>query len=101
MIYKRDKEVVKRQVAGESFLIPVRSRLADMSNIYVLHGTGEFIWDRLDKDAAQICDAMVDEFEVERDEAERIAWSAPGISRVQNCITITPWGSGPAEEWGY
>lgn len=37
----------------------------------------------------------------EREEAERIAWSAPGIAKVQNCITVTPWGSGPAEEWGY
>jgi osmotically-inducible protein OsmY len=37
----------------------------------------------------------------EREEAERIAWAAPGVRNVQNCITVTPWGSGPAEEWGY
>jgi osmotically-inducible protein OsmY len=34
-------------------------------------------------------------------EVERTAWSAGGIRRVQNCVTITPWGHGPAEEWGY
>jgi osmotically-inducible protein OsmY len=37
----------------------------------------------------------------ERDAAERMAWSGRGIQRVENCITVTPWGDGPAEEWGY
>jgi osmotically-inducible protein OsmY len=37
----------------------------------------------------------------EMEEAERTAWSAAGVSQVQNCITLTPWGFGPAEEWGY
>jgi osmotically-inducible protein OsmY len=38
---------------------------------------------------------------LERDEAERIAWAAAGVDEVVNCISITPWGTGPAEEWGY
>ena len=37
----------------------------------------------------------------ELDEAARIAWSARGVVSVRNCLTITPWGHGPAEEWGY
>ncbi len=36
----------------------------------------------------------------EHDAVERIAWTAHGISGVENCITITPWGKGPMEEWG-
>jgi osmotically-inducible protein OsmY len=34
-------------------------------------------------------------------EVERVAWSAGGVREVRNCVTITPWGFGPAEEWGY
>lgn len=34
-------------------------------------------------------------------EVERTAWSAGGVCKVENCVTITPWGFGPAEEWGY
>ncbi len=71
MVYQRDKEVVKRQVAGETFLIPVRNRLADMRNIYVLHGAGEFIWDRLDDDAGKICDKIVEHYDVDKEEARR------------------------------
>ena len=37
----------------------------------------------------------------ESDEAERTAWAARGVIRVENCLTITPFGTGPAEEWGY
>lgn len=37
----------------------------------------------------------------EHDEVERIAWTAREISQVENCLTITPWGRGPMEEWGY
>ena len=36
----------------------------------------------------------------EYDEAERVAWSARGVNEVDNCLTVTPWGSGPSEEWG-
>lgn len=37
----------------------------------------------------------------ELDEAMRIAWSARGVRHVENCITVTPWGTGPSNEWGY
>ncbi|MCA9119421.1 MAG: BON domain-containing protein [Planctomycetaceae bacterium] len=37
----------------------------------------------------------------ELEEAERIAWDLGNAACVQNCITLTPWGFGPAEEWGY
>ncbi len=38
---------------------------------------------------------------VEIDEALRSALTARGVHKVVNCLTLTPWGSGPSEEWGY
>lgn len=37
----------------------------------------------------------------ERDEVERLAWRARGVVHVENCISITPWGTVPETEWGY
>jgi osmotically-inducible protein OsmY len=37
----------------------------------------------------------------EYDEVERIAWTTRDVPGVENCMTITPWGDGPMEEWGY
>jgi osmotically-inducible protein OsmY len=29
----------------------------------------------------------------DREEAERLAWGAPGVRRVENCLELTPWGT--------
>ena len=46
--YKRNESVVLRDVAGEKLLIPVKGRLADLQNIFVLEGLGEWVWEQLD-----------------------------------------------------
>lgn len=46
--YGRDQDVITRRIAGEALLVPIRKRLADLDCVYVLHGVGEFLWDRLD-----------------------------------------------------
>ncbi len=37
----------------------------------------------------------------EHDAVERIAWTAREVAQIEDCITVTPWGQGPQEEWGY
>ena len=71
MIFSRNKDVIKRNVGGEVFLIPIKNRLADMDSIYALHGIAEFIWDRLNgtQDTADICAAIIAEFEVTQKQA--------------------------------
>lgn len=48
VLYSRDADVVTRRIAGEALLVPIRKRLADLDCVYVLHGIGEFLWERLD-----------------------------------------------------
>lgn len=73
MKYLRTDGIVKRVIAGEAFLIPVKKNLADMQNLFVLQGCGEFVWDCLDgaADREDIIAKVTDEFEVDSAEAGR------------------------------
>jgi hypothetical protein len=72
MDYEKEPDVVKRTIAGEAFLIPIKNRLADMQNVFVLHGSAEFIWDQLDgiRKLDDVLADVVSEFDVEQVEAE-------------------------------
>jgi len=41
-------EIVRREIAGETILVPVRGRTADMRRIFSLNPTAAFLWERLD-----------------------------------------------------
>ena len=51
--YRQSANVVSRAIAGETVLVPIRGRLADLRRIYMLEGTGEFMWDGLRKPASK------------------------------------------------
>ncbi len=63
--------MVQRQVAGEVFLVPIRGRLADLQELFVLSETGRFIWERLDGRHSfdDLAVGLVSEFEVEEEQA--------------------------------
>ena len=67
-ILKKRNNIVSRKVAGDSLLIPIRGRLADMQRIFAVDSVGEFVWDHIDgrNTLAQILDAVAEEFEVDR-----------------------------------
>jgi hypothetical protein len=64
---------VRREIAGETILVPVRGRTADMQRIYSLNPTAAFIWGLLDgvRDTGEILEAVVAEFSVGREEARQ------------------------------
>lgn len=71
-VYGRSNDVVARRIADELLLVPIRGNIADLRNVYILHGTGEHIWNLIDgsKPLSAISDCVTASFDVERTQAE-------------------------------
>jgi hypothetical protein len=70
MTYRRSKEVVCREVGGESILVPIRNRVGDLESIFVLSPIAAKIWSLIDTMPVDgIIDAICEEFEVDRETA--------------------------------
>ena len=65
------KELVKRDIAGDTILVPVGKTVYDSNGLFVMNELGAFIWDLLPgvETEAQICDAILAEYEVTDEEA--------------------------------
>ncbi len=70
-MFRKRGEIVAREIAGETLLVPVRGNLADMQRIFSLDPVGDFIWKQLDgeKDLEALLASITDNFEIERDVA--------------------------------
>jgi hypothetical protein len=57
-------EIVRREIAGETILVPVRGRTADMRRIFSLNPTAAFLWQRLDgkRTVSQLLAELLDAF---------------------------------------
>jgi hypothetical protein len=69
--YRTNKDVIARQVAGETLLVPIRGDLASMACIFALDGVAEHLWQHLEGGATldQMVGGVVSQFEVTRQEA--------------------------------
>ena len=65
MTYRKKKNFVTREVAGETLIVPLRGKLADMQHIFALDAVAAFIWANLDgkKDMDRICRDVTEHFE--------------------------------------
>ena len=61
------KNLLKREIAGESFLVPLGKTVYDSNGLFVLTELGAFIWDRLPEaeDPGEILRAILAEYEVD------------------------------------
>lgn len=73
MTYCKKGEIVTRSIAGETILVPIRAKLADMEQLIVLDGIADFIWERMDgkTEMETILAAVVQAFDVEKESAKR------------------------------
>ena len=69
MIIKKD--LIKREIAGDTILVPVGKTVLDSNGLFVLNELGAFIWEILPKaeTEAEICEAILAEYEVSPEEA--------------------------------
>ena len=67
------KELIKREIAGDTILVPVGKTVYDSNGLFVLNELGAFIWDLLPNvdSEGEICEAVLAEYEVTPEEAER------------------------------
>ena len=70
--YARDVELVTRQVAGETILVPVRGRVGDLEAIFTLNEVGTLVWGLLDGETPveRMVAAVCEEYEVSDEQAE-------------------------------
>jgi hypothetical protein len=70
---KIKKELIKREIAGDTILVPVGKTVYDANGLFVLNELGGFLWERLPQaeNVEQLCDAVLEEYEVSREEAAR------------------------------
>ena len=67
------KSLIKRNVAGDNILVPVGKTILNTSGLFVLNEVGAFIWDLIPTvdTEAQILEAVLQEFDVTPEEAEK------------------------------
>ncbi|MBO4939118.1 MAG: PqqD family protein [Oscillospiraceae bacterium] len=67
------KELIKREIAGDTILVPVGKTVYDSNGLFVMNELAAFIWDMLPRveNEQQICEAVVKEYDVSEEEASR------------------------------
>lgn len=70
---KIKKRLLKRQIAGDAFLVPVGKEVYDSNGLFLLTEVGEFIWDRLEQAQGMedILNAVLEEYDVEESVARK------------------------------
>ncbi len=71
-IFKKKKEIVSREIAGETILVPISGKLADMQRIFSLNPVAEYIWNQLngERNLQEISDSILSVFDMEKEQVD-------------------------------
>lgn len=67
------KQLIKREIAGDTILVPVGKTVYDSNGLFVLNELGAFIWDILPRveTESQILHAVLETYDVTEQEAQQ------------------------------
>lgn len=67
------KELIKREIAGDTILVPVGKSVYDSNGLFVLNELGDFIWNLLPEaaDENDILEAVLKCYDVSHEEARK------------------------------
>ena len=70
-VLSKREEIISREIAGETILVPIRGKLVDLQHIFSLNPVGAHVWRELDgkRSLAEVRDSVLEAFEVEHDRA--------------------------------
>ena len=70
---KIKKQMIKREIAGETMLVPIAESVKTLNGLFMMTETGSFIWDILEDCETQeeIVDRLLEEYEIDRQTAEK------------------------------
>lgn len=69
--YRQTTNIVARAIAGDTMLVPIRGRLADLRRVFLLEGAGGFVWRQLASPVSvtEIAERLSEEYEVSATDA--------------------------------
>jgi hypothetical protein len=71
--FTKEKDLVTRNVAGETIIVPIKNKVGDLDSIYTLNEVGTVIWELIDgeKSVSQIAEELYLTYDVTPEEAKK------------------------------
>ncbi|WP_455544004.1 PqqD family protein [Intestinibacter sp.] len=70
---KLKMEFILRDIVGETVLVPINESTSNFNGLMTVNEIGRFIWENLEssKDEEELLQRILDEYEVDRDTAQK------------------------------